>query len=261
MNPIERKMLDLLKKMKNECGALAVKAEFEAEGIRTQELVMLNEVVLRADMTLIVKIGGCEAVRDLDECRMLGAGGIIAPMVETPYAMKKFSEAANRVYQEQAGDIEWIINAETVTSHQNLDEILNVGAGFLNTVTIGRDDYAGSIGLDRAELNGERMLERTLDIARRVKACGCHVGLGGGISVNAIPFLRRMDGYIDKFETRKVAFAAGADEGCLRDGITSAIEFEMLYLQNKCGYYGRMAREDEGRLDEMRRRLGESAGR
>ena len=71
---------------------------------------MLNEVVLRADMTLIVKIGGCEAVRDLDECRMLGAGGIIAPMVETPYAMKKFSEAANRVYQEQAGDIEWIIN-------------------------------------------------------------------------------------------------------------------------------------------------------
>lgn len=260
MNPIERRMLDLLKKMRDEYGALAVKAEFEAEGVRTQELVMLNEVVIRADLALTIKIGGCEAVRDLDECRMLGAGGVIAPMVETPYAMKKFSEAARRVYGEGAGEIEWIVNAETVTAHQNLDEILKVGEGFLNTVTIGRDDYAGSIGLDRRELNGELMLERTLDIARRVKEHGCRVGLGGGISANAVEFLLKMNGYVDKFETRKVVFAAGANAEDLRAGITSAIEFEMLYLQNKCGYYDRMAKEDLGRLDEMRRRLGETSG-
>ena len=83
MNRIERKMLDLLNDLKKNHSVIAIKAEFEAEGSRTEELVKLNEVVFRADMDLYIKIGGCEAVRDLDECRMLGASGIMAPMIET----------------------------------------------------------------------------------------------------------------------------------------------------------------------------------
>ena len=81
MNKTERKMLDILKCLKNEHNIIAIKAEFEAEGSRTDELVMLNEIIFRADMKLYIKIGGCEAVRDLDQCRMLGASGIMAPMM------------------------------------------------------------------------------------------------------------------------------------------------------------------------------------
>ena len=89
MNRTERKMLEILKELKNEHNVLAVKAEFEAEGSRTDELVKLNEIVSRADMNLFIKIGGCEAVRDLDQCKLLGARGIMAPMIESPFAMKK----------------------------------------------------------------------------------------------------------------------------------------------------------------------------
>lgn len=78
MNATEKKMLNILKKLRENYGVLAIKAEFEAEGSRTDELVMLNEVVFRADMKLFIKIGGCEAIRDLDQCRMLGASGIMA---------------------------------------------------------------------------------------------------------------------------------------------------------------------------------------
>lgn len=69
MNKTEQRMLDLLKILKEEHDVIAIKAEFEAEGSRTDELVMLNEIIFRADMKLYIKIGGCEAVRDLDQCK------------------------------------------------------------------------------------------------------------------------------------------------------------------------------------------------
>ena len=255
MNTMGRKMLDILKRLKEGYGVLAIKAEFEAEGSRTDELVMLNEVVFRADMDLFIKIGGCEAIRDMDQCRMLGASGIVAPMIETPFAMKKVVDAGRKVYSDRVEDIEWIINTETVTCHQNLDQILTAGKGFLNTIVIGRVDYAASMGLGREEINSDTILKRSMSLAEKAKEYGCCVGIGGGISIDAIPFLQEMYDYIDKFETRKVVFTASKDEKILQDGIMCAMEFETLYLRNKCEYYDRMAKEDISRLNMLEERL------
>lgn len=260
MNTTEKKMLDILKKLKEKYGVLAIKAEFEAEGSRTDELVMLNEVVFRADMELFIKIGGCEAIRDLDQCKILGASGIMAPMIETPFAMKKFADAGHKVYAERVDDIEWIINTETITCHQNLDQILIGGEGFLNTIAIGRVDYTASMGLGREEINSDIILEKSIDIAKKARGYGYRVGIGGGISIDAIPFLQKVYPYIDKFETRKVVFTASANEISLREGITHAMEFEAMYLRNKCEYYDRMAKEDLSRLEMLEERLRKSRG-
>ena len=255
MNATEKKMLNILKKLKENYGVLAIKAEFEAEGSRTDELVMLNEVVFRADMELFIKIGGCEAIRDLDQCRMLGASGIMAPMIETPFAMKKFADAGRKVYADRIEDIEWIINTETITCHQNLDEILTAGKGFLNTIAIGRVDYAASMGLGREKINSDAILEKSIDIARKAREYGYRVGIGGGISIDAIPLLQKMR------PTRKVVFTASAEENQLQDGITCAMEFETLYLHNKCEYYDRMAKEDLSRLEMLEERLRRAQSR
>ena len=60
---------------------------------------------------------------------------------------------------------------------------------------------------------------------------------------------------IDKFETRKVVFAAGALHKDIRTALTKAMEFETLYLKNKCEFYDRMAFEDRDRLTMLEGRL------
>lgn len=255
MNNTEKKMLDILKCLRDDYDIIAIKAEFEAEGSRTDELVMLNEIIFRADMKLYVKIGGCEAVRDLDQCRLLGASGIMAPMIESPFAMQKFVGAAKKVYGESYKDVEWIINAETKTCHENLEAILAEGTDFLDTVSIGRVDLSASMGLSRVHINDDVMFAATSDIARRCKQAGYRVNFGGGISFDAIPFIQKMYPLNDRFETRKVVFHASGDERKLKDGILKAMEFETLYLKNKGEYYNRMALEDKARLAMMAERL------
>ena len=58
MNQVGRKMVDILKSLKEEYGCVAVKAEFEAEGSRTDEMIMLTEVLNTVNMPLTIKIGG-----------------------------------------------------------------------------------------------------------------------------------------------------------------------------------------------------------
>lgn len=255
MNNTEKKMLEILKELRDDYGVLAVKAEFEAEGSRTDELIQLNEIVFRADMDLFIKIGGCEAVRDLDQCRLLGATGIMAPMIETPFAMQKFVSAAEKVYADELDNIEWIINTETKTCYENFAEIAKVGKGMLKTISIGRVDLSASLGLGREHINGEKMFEMTSSLASMGKQAGLIVGFGGGISFDAIPFIVNLDGLVDKFETRKIVFRYSNDPVHLKKGILKAMEFETLYLKNKCDFYDRMANEDRKRLVMLEERL------
>lgn len=254
-------LLKKLVELKENYGLIALKAEFEAEGSRLDELIMLNEVIFRANTDLVIKIGGCEAMRDIDQCKLLGAKGVMAPMIETAFAMKKFKEAGNAKYGDKVKDIEWVINAETITCFDNFDKILDEAAGFVKTVVVGRSDLSASMGIKRSEIDGDEIYKKVETFAEKTKKKGMKASFGGGVSVDTIPFIMKLGDKIDQYETRKVILKRPSDAAFAEKQIMNALEFEMLYLKYKKEFYDSMASEDDKRIKALEQRLLENGAK
>ncbi|MCR4863018.1 MAG: aldolase [Ruminococcus sp.] len=244
-----------LKRLKDGFGVVSIKAEFEAEGSRKDELIMLREFVENAELGLIIKIGGCEAVHDIDQCKLLGATGVMAPMIETPFAMKKYKGAVAKIYGDDP-EIEKIINAETITCLKNFDEILKCGKGFITGVTVGRSDLSASMGIAKKDIECDEVLNATKEFCVKAKGNGLITNFGGNIGVESIPFIIEMAPFIDRFETRKVVIRKSDDAAFLKEAIVAALEFELLYLRFKSEYYSNMANEDALRIKRLESQIG-----
>lgn len=258
MNKYEKRMLAIIQQGKAEFGFDAIKAEFEAEGTRVDELLRLLEIARRADVKVGLKIGGCEAMRDMIECRQYGIDYMIAPMVETPYALKKYIEAKDKIFPaEEREDIGFLFNVETISTFGHVEAMADVAqaSGGVGMV-FGRVDFAGSMGRNRDFVNGEEMITHIEAVARQCSQKDLPLVVGGGVSQASIEPLRRVRKIrLDRFETRKIIFDAAILDGeKAAGGLELAVEFELLWLKNKRDYYASIAKEDEQRIAMMEER-------
>ncbi len=267
MNLLEKRMVEQLKEFRENHHVVGVKAEFEAEGTRLEEALRLKEVITKAGLDLTIKIGGCEALKDFYDARAIGVTHIVGPMIESAYALKKYLGSARIAYpKDEVDSVKFLVNIETITACDSIEEILNkYDISGLAGVVIGRVDLTGSLGLVRENVNDENIFQIASRVVAAARAKHLEVVVGGGVSKETIPFLKRFaEGSIARYETRKVIFGCPA---ALSDGydvgILKAVGFELMWLKNKRDFYGLIFKEDEIRIEMLEKRykrLIEEAG-
>lgn len=259
MNRREREMVRILAQGREEYGYVAVKAEFEAEGTRMDELLRLVEISHRAGLKLAVKVGGCEAVRDLIESKQIGVDFIIAPMIESAYAVKKYALAKEKVYDpDEQQDTRFLFNMETIQCYDHREDVVAEAKGKLGGIVFGRSDFCGSLGMGSNDINEPSITERIVDVAGLCAANDLDLVVGGGVSVDSLDALRTIRAvHLSRFETRKVVFGADAlDLDAVGDGMRAALTFEIQWLLNKREYYGAIHQEDQKRIETLESRWG-----
>ncbi len=253
------KMIDILKDLKNNHHVVGIKCEFEAEGVRFEEALKLKNVVSEANLDLTIKIGGCEALKDIYNAKLIGANTIVAPMIETPYAMKKFALGMDSIFSpEERVKIKALINIETITGFNNFDEMIQ-SKYFKNIdgIVIGRSDLAGSLDLTCRDVNSQKILSISQEIAKKTAQRNKELVVGGAISAESLPFLKSLpENTLHRFETRKVIFDAkvSLNDSSIIEGMKKAMDFELMWIETREDFCDYIAKIKDKRVQMLKSR-------
>ena len=233
MYGLEQKVFQQLVELKKKYKISGIKAEFEAEGSSFRDLVRLRRISAYAGIKLFLKIGGVEAVRDIKDALEIGVDGLIAPMVESKFGVKKYYQAYKRIYKNHR--INLTINIETKNAAAQIDDIINYAKDKINNITLGRTDLTDSYFNNNLSPDSKNILNLIGDIGRKASKAGLGFTVGGSLSVSSINiFNKNLDyvRYVSQFETRKVIMPRNM---VLKDinSIREALKFEELYILSK----------------------------
>jgi len=252
----EQELVDQLILIKKEFGLSAIKAEFEAEGSSFRDILRLRRLTAKHDVPLYIKIGGVEALRDIKDALDFGVEGLIAPMVESPFGVLKFSEAVSSIYCDQK--IFKSINIETQESVKNFSKILEVAKGNIDNITIGRTDLSRSYFDNSITPDSSVIFDVIECLIDKVEGTGLSLTVGGSINKESIRLLNnqtnRKENWISSIETRKIILPFEEMVG-KSNALFEALQFEKLYLRYKLKCEAWLSRADQERLAILETRI------
>lgn len=227
---------------------VALKGEFEAEGLSRDTVAAEAAFAARNGLPYLVKIGGCEAKSDMRFLTVISVRSIVAPMIESPFAMSKYMEMLPDGAFDHVG-----VTIETIDAVRRIDEILDAGTG-LTEVTVGRTDLTASYG--GSGVDCEETVAMVKTVARAADARGLKTTMGGSINAGTIALLQRdeeLRSLVSCVETRKCVMpvARFLSPGALEASF--AVEERLLEMQ--MAYHGSIARSATSRVEQLRNRI------
>lgn len=245
----------ILNKLKN-MGCSGIKISFEDEGAQLNEIMTMRYLTAAVGLELSIKIGGCEAKRDIKECMDIQCDIIVAPMIESGFALKKYTDSIKSCNY----DGKKSFNLETINGYNNFNDFEPLLHKF-NSITVGRVDFVNSINKSRDFANSNLMYTYVCDIFTKSKDCGLLCNLGGAISIDSKEFIEKLINVnlLDYFETRYVIFKAeNIDMSEYEKMIYYANLFEMEWMKYIQSRYINHAQKDNARINMIQERLNKN---
>lgn len=226
----------------------SLKGEFEAEGLSRESIAAEASYAARNGLSYLVKIGGCEAKSDMRFLIQQGIGSIVAPMIESRFAMSKYMDMLPAGAFDHVG-----VTIETKDAVERIDQLLDAGDK-LTEVTVGRSDLTASFGgsgVDSAET-----IAMVKTVGRAARARGKPLTMGGSVNAGTRELLKsdaELRDLVASVETRKCVIPVEAflDEQAL----ANAFEIELALLEMQNAYHGEICKAAGDRAHQIRSRL------
>ena len=237
-----KKLIEQLSYLNKTYNVIGVKQSFEDEGVVFDDVVTMRRITELCGLPLFVKIGGCEAKTDINNCIRLGIDTVIAPMIETPFAFSKYLNSVN-----SDSSIKMQFVCESITAYDNLEEIISLDTkSQLSGIVIGRSDFTKSLGLNKSQVDSKNVCEYVENILITSKKHNLTTTLGGNISTKSSTFIKNMflKGYLNKIETRNIIIGLTSENIVnLDETISNALDFEINWLKYKSKLYSEISNE------------------
>lgn len=237
---IEKQLTSLIDR-----GVVGIKQSFEDEGVIIDDVLKIKRLCDSLKLELNVKVGGCEAISDINNCLSLDVSGIVAPMIESEFALEKFIESIiSNTNDEIRSKTDFFINIESKTAVSNLREILSSPSSKLLTgIVVGRSDLTKSLGFGKQDFESVEICKTVEKIFLEAKSYNFKTILGGNIGHRSIKFIEDLfkSNLLDKIETRNVIVdlkKSGTKD--LGDLIKNALLFESQWMQYKAKFYNKI---------------------
>ena len=226
-----KNLLNQLQKIKR-LGVIGIKQSLEDEGSSFEDLKIIKVLTKKKALKLNVKIGGCEAKNDIFFCTNLNVSSIVAPMVESEYALSKFLSTVPKSFK---GDL--FINLETKTSFKNISSIIkSKHFNKLKGVVIGRSDLAHSFGLSKSHVDTKIILKKVEKVLKQIKRKNKITKMGGSITPKSAEFIRHLNKkkLLNFIETRNAELkVSNSMVDSMHNLIPEIYKFEILWLKQR----------------------------
>jgi hypothetical protein len=250
-------LLILLKKLKDN-GCSGIKISFEDEGAQYNEIATMRYLTAKTGLELSIKIGGCEAKRDIVDCIQLSCDTIVAPMIESGFALYKFTKSLESC----ACKTKRSFNLETIDGFSRIDDIMS-RCQSMNSITFGRVDYVSSMNRARDYIDSPDIYNIIYSTFLKAKSHNPPLlcNMGGAVSLKSKDFIRNLieAQLLDYFETRYIIFKTDRiNMENYEDILHLANLFEIEWLRFIRDRYSLYAGKDVSRIDMIEQRMNNS---
>ncbi len=246
-----------LRELTRSAGLVAVKSGTEVEDMSFGEIALILEIT-NGIIPLYVKIGGAEARNDIRELSILGVQGMISPMIESPYALRKYVESMiDLVPVHRYRKLVKGINLETITGYQHLSEIIErPEMKEISRVTAARSDLSASMDLSPDD---DLVMETCASIVKIAHIAGKRCSVGGSIhGENAAAVIAKIRS--EEINTRHMVIDSNViEQGNASRLLELHLDFELALYEYLAEHYAGSEEIYRNRMNEIRNRIQKSA--